>query len=80
MRTPKVHAKSSIKFTANAAFWCNILNQHKKQFPQQSFKEIGKIYGLSETNARRYYYGMHHRNCGGDNYSQMRQGACVPVI
>ena len=37
--------------------------------------------GLSETNARRYYYGVHHYNAGyfGQGYTQIRQGACATV-
>jgi hypothetical protein len=37
--------------------------------------------GLSQTNARRYYYGVHHYNAGyfGCGYTQVRKGACVTL-
>ncbi len=81
MRTVKVHPSKSIKFTKHAAHWCQILNQHKFNFPEHSFKEMAEHYGLSESNTRRYYYGMHHANLGyfGCGYSQVRMGACVAI-
>ena len=39
--------------------------------------------GLSETNTRRYYYGIHHVNGEAvrwkKGYTQIRQGACVKL-
>ena len=37
--------------------------------------------GLSQTNARRYYYGVHHYNAGyfGCGYTPVRKGACVTL-
>ena len=39
--------------------------------------------GLSQTNARRYYYGVHHVNGIAvqweKGYTQVRKGACVTV-
>jgi len=44
---------------------------------------MAKQLGLSETNARRYYYGVHHVNGIAvqweKGYTQMRQGACVTL-
>lgn len=85
MKTVSVHPEKSIRFTQRAALWCQILNQYKYLFPNASFKQMAERYGLSETNARRYYYGVHHRNGGlwgaerGSTYNQVRQGACVTV-
>jgi hypothetical protein len=85
MKTISVHSERSIRFTRSAALWCHILNQYKYLYPNATFKQMAERYGLSETNARRYYYGVHHRNAGlwgadrGETYNQMRRGACVPV-
>ena len=81
MRTPKVHESKSIRFTDHAKYWCETLNQHRKLHPTDSFQKIAKFYGLSETSARRYYYGLHHFNGGffGPYYSQIRQGASVSI-
>ena len=81
MRSIKVHSSKSIRFTKNAAFWCEMISLYKKIYPTHSFTQIAKHFELSETNTRRYYYGVHHRNGGyfGPCYSQMRQGACVTV-
>ena len=57
-------------------------NLYKKHYPDHSFKRMAKHLGLSETNARRYYYGVHHKNfgyLGQEGYTQVRQGACVTV-
>jgi hypothetical protein len=40
---------------------------------------MAEVFNLSETNARRYYYGVHHFNPGFGGYTQMRQGACVTL-
>jgi hypothetical protein len=83
MRNIQVHSTHSILFTDYAKYWCEIINQHKKVFPQHTFKQIAKCYDLSETNARRYYYGVHHVNGQaiqwGKGYTQMRKGACVSI-
>ena len=57
MRSIKVHSSKSIRFTKNAAFWCEMINLYKKIYPTHSFTQIAKHFELSETNARRYYYG-----------------------
>ncbi len=78
MRPVHVHPEKSINFTKNAKFWTEITNAYKKCYPTHSFKRMAEHLGLTETNARRYYYGIHHLNsqmC----YSQMRQGACVTL-
>ena len=83
MRSIKVHSSKSIRFTKNAAFWCEMINLYKKIYPTHSFTQIAKHFELSETNARRYYYGVHHVNGIAvqweKGYTQMRQGACVTV-
>ena len=58
-------------------------NLYKKHYPDHSCKRMAKQLGLSETNARRYYYGVHHVNGIAvqweKGYTQMRQGACVTL-
>ena len=56
-------------------------NLYKKYYPEHSFKRMAKQLGLSETNARRYYYGIHHYNAGyfGCGYTQIRKGACCSI-
>lgn len=58
-----------------------MINAYKKCYPTHSFKTIAQHFGLTEVNTRRYYYGIHHKNGGlfGESYSQVRQGACVPL-
>jgi hypothetical protein len=40
---------------------------------------MAEAFNLSETNIRRYYYGVHHFNPGTNGYTQVRQGASVPL-
>ena len=56
-------------------------NLYKKYYPDHSFKRMADHLGLSHTNARRYYYGVHHYNAGyfGCGYTQVRKGACVTI-
>jgi hypothetical protein len=56
-----------------------MFNTYKRMFPHRTFKEMAKAFQMSETNVRRYYYGVHHRNVSGNCYSQIRQGACVTI-
>jgi hypothetical protein len=82
MKLVKVHSSKSINFTKNASFWCEMTNLYKKCYPKHSFKRMADHLGLTETNARRYYYGIHHKNfgyLGQGGYTQMRQGACVTL-
>jgi hypothetical protein len=81
MKLVKVHSSKSINFTKNAQFWTEMTNAYKRCYPQDSFKKMAKHLGLSETNARRYYYGVHHFNpgCQGICYNQVRKGACATV-
>lgn len=83
MRTVKVHSENSIRFTKNAAFWCEMINLYKKTYPKHSFRQIAEHFNLSETNTRRYYYGIHHVNGEAvrwaKGYTQIRQGACVTL-
>jgi hypothetical protein len=83
MRTVKVHPENSINFTNNAKFWTGMTNLYRKIYPTHSFKQMAEHLSLSETNARRYYYGIHHVNGEavqwGKGYTQVRQGACVAI-
>jgi len=84
MKLVKVHSSKSINFTKHASFWCEMTNLYKKHYPGHSFKRMANQLGLSETSARRYYYGVHHFNPGGLGgkgacYNQVRKGACVTV-
>ena len=81
MRPVLTHPEKSIRFTPHAQMWCNILNTYKRFHPTHSFKQMAEVFNLSESNARRYYYGVHHRNGGyfGDCYSQVRFGAAVTL-
>lgn len=54
-------------------------NLYRKIYPTHSFKQMAEHLSLSETNARRYYYGVHHYNPGTNGYTQVRQGACVAI-
>ena len=83
MRQVKVHSENSINCTKKAKFWCEMINHYKKEYPTHSFKKIAKFFGMSETNTRRYYYGIHHVNGEAilwkKGYTQIRQGACVTL-
>lgn len=81
MRKIKVHTEKSIRFTNHAEKWCHALNQYKRANPDATFKQMSEAFGLSETNTRRYYYGVHHANLGyfKCGYSQIRLGACVSI-
>lgn len=82
MRSVTVHPEKSIRFTPHAQMWCNILNTYRRFHPTHSFKKMAQVFNLSETSARRYYYGVHHANLGyfGNGYSQVRRGACVTLV
>jgi hypothetical protein len=79
MRTIKVHPENSINFTKEAKFWTEMTNAYKKCYPKHSFKQMAEHFDLSETNCRRYYYGVHHFNPGMNGYTQVRLGACVAI-
>ena len=83
MRQVKVHSENSINCTKKAKFWCEMINLYKKEYPTHSFKQIAKRFDMSETNTRRYYYGIHHVNGAAvlwkKGYTQIRQGACVTL-
>ena len=87
MKLVKVHSSKSINFTKDASFWCEMTNLYKKYYPDHSFERMSKHLGLSQTNARRYYYGVHHFNGGYEGspergyrgYTQVRKGACVAI-
>lgn len=81
MRTVSVHPEKSIRFTKHAKTWCIILNNYKRMYPQRSFAQAAQELNISETSARRYYYGMHQFDAGfrGISYNQVRRGACCPI-
>jgi response regulator of citrate/malate metabolism len=83
MRPVHTHPEKSLKFTDFARTWCIILNTYKRFHPNCTFKEMAESFNLSETNIRRYYYSVHHKNTVGRNgeksYTQMREGACCPL-
>lgn len=83
MKTVKVHPTNSINFTKDAKFWTEMTNAYKRLYPTHSFKRMADHLGLSETNARRYYYGIHHVNGEAirwqKGYTQVRLGACVAL-
>ncbi len=54
-------------------------NAYKRLYPKHSFKQMAEHFDLSETNCRRYYYGVHHFNPGSNGYTQVRFGACVTL-
>jgi hypothetical protein len=56
MRNIQVHSTHSIRFTNYAKTWCEIINQHRKVFPEHTFKQIAKCYDLSESNVRKQAY------------------------
>lgn len=79
MRSIKVHESNSIQFTNFAKTWCSILNTYKRFYPNCTFKQMAEVFNLTETNVRRYYYGIHHFNPGMNGYTQVRLGACVTI-
>jgi hypothetical protein len=80
MRTVKTHPETSINLTPRAEMIMELLNCYMFLFPRASIKSAGEYIGISETNARRYYYGVHHINgFRSNNYTQMRKGAKVTI-
>jgi hypothetical protein len=83
MRSVSVHSENSINFTKSAKFYCEMTNLYKKLYPNHSFKKMAEHFGLSETNTRRYYYGIHHVNGKAvrwqKGHTQVRLGACVTL-
>ena len=76
----KLHSTNSLRFTDYAARWCRILNAYRRAYPAATFERMSKEFNLSESNTRRYYYGIHHYHNGRVDYSQVRLGACVPIV
>ena len=80
MRPVLTHPEKSLNFTPHAQMWCNILNTYKRFHPTHSFKQMAEVFNMSESNARRYYYGVHHHNdYYTGRYTQVRQGAAVTL-
>lgn len=78
MRTVQVHDCDSIRCTENALRICNELNQYRRNNPTATFAKMAEVFNLSETNARRYYYGIHHKN-NGFGYTQFRSGSAAII-
>ena len=80
-RTIKAHSEKAIKFTSAAKEITQELNEYRRANGEVSFKEMARIFNLSETNCARYYYGIHHFNGGyfGPSYTQLRKGSCVEL-
>lgn len=82
-RQVNVHESAFCRLTERAQLWTQVLNNYMRMFPTTTLYQLARFYGLSYTNARRYYYGMHHLNgyrAGyGSNYSQVRFGVKVDL-
>jgi response regulator of citrate/malate metabolism len=79
MRIVKTHPEASINFTEHAQILCQILNEHMKMYPTTTFKELAELCQMSQTNVRRYYYGVQHYIHRGTSYTQIREGASVAI-
>lgn len=79
MRIVKTHSNKSINFTQSAQIYCQMLNKYRKNNPNCTFKEMAKAFDMSQTNVRRYYYGVQHYIHRGTNYTQIREGAAVSI-
>ena len=81
-RTITTHPENSIRFTPNCKKITQELNEYRRANGEVSLKEMGRIFGLRESNCAAYYYGKHYYMGGshnGINYQQMRRGACVDL-
>lgn len=88
-RNVTVHESASCRLTGRAQLWTQVLNQYMRKFPTTTLYQLARHFDLSYSNARRYYYGMHHRNggypvwlYGGNtcNYNQVRFGVKVDLV
>ena len=79
MRFPQVHEETYVNFTENARIFTQILNEFKRNNPLSTFRQMATEFGMTETNVRRYYYGIHHYMKRGTSWSQMRKGASVSI-
>ena len=78
-----IHPSDSAGFTPRAQAICLLVNSYKFLNPKATFREIGEALGISETNAFRYYYGIHSVNeawSGKGCYQRCRRGACTPIM
>lgn len=80
-RNVTVHSSAFCRLTTRAQLWTQVLNQYMHACPTTTLHQLAKYFGLSYSNARRYYYGMHQRNsCDfGGNYNQIRFGVKVDI-
>jgi hypothetical protein len=79
-RKVTVHESAFCRLTERAQLWTQVLNNYMRNFPTTSLKDLAEHFGLSYTNARRYYYGIHQKNDFDlGNYSQVRYGVKVDI-
>lgn len=88
-RKVTVHSTHYCRLTGRAQLWTQVLNNYMRKFPTTSLKDLANYFDLSYTNARRYYYGMHHKNASGRymgrnqfvhaNFNQVRFGVKVDL-
>lgn len=79
VRIPKARESSTVKATPESLKWTVECNKLRKQ--GYTFKDIALALNISETNARRYYYGIHHTlsPMKYGSYTQIRIGSCCPI-
>jgi DNA-binding NarL/FixJ family response regulator len=79
VRIPKARDISSVNATDQSLNWTVQCNKLRKE--GYTFKDIALALNISETNARRYYYGIHHTLAprGYGSYTQIRIGSCCPI-
>jgi response regulator of citrate/malate metabolism len=77
-RIPKARETSTVSATDESLTWTVRCNSLRKQ--GYTFKDIALALNISETNARRYYYGLHHTLIPkSGSYTQIRIGSCCPI-
>lgn len=79
-RQINVHPSAYCRLTERAQLWTQVLNQYMRNFPTTTLKDLANYFGLSYSNAKRYYYGVHQRNNSPTgNYTQVRYGVKVDL-
>ena len=78
-----VHPSDKAGFTPRAKAICLVVNAYKYLNPKATFRQMGDAIGITETNAYRYYYGIHSLNeawNGRGCYQRVRLGASTPIM
>lgn len=77
-----IHPSDSVRFTERAQIICLLTNAYKFLNPESTFREMGDHLGISEWNARRYYYGLYSLNDPWRKgcYQMCRRGASTPLM